>query len=136
MATTFAYKVRDRNGKLLEGTLEAENVNLVADKLRQMGYVPVNIEAQKSNALQTEIKIPGLSNRVSLKDVAVFSRQFATMINAGLSLLRSLAILGQQTENKELARVIGVVAQDVEKGASLSVALARHPKVFNRLYVS
>ena len=136
MATTFAYKVRDKQGKVLDGTLEAENVALVADKLRQMGYVPLSIDAQKENKFQAEIKIPGLSNRVKLKDIAVFSRQFATMINAGLSLLRSLSILADQTDNKELARIIGAVRQDVEKGSSLSAALAKHPKAFSRLYIS
>ncbi|HLG01563.1 MAG TPA: type II secretion system F family protein [Acidimicrobiia bacterium] len=136
MPTNFAYKVRDKQGKVLEGTLEAENVSLVADKLRQMGYVPMSIDAQRDSKFQAEIKIPGLSNRVKLKDVAVFSRQFATMINAGLSLLRSLTILADQTENKELARVCGVVRSDVEKGSSLSAAMAKHPKVFSRLYIS
>jgi len=71
-----------------------------------------------------------------LKDIAVFSRQFATMINSGLSLLRSLYILAEQTENKELSKVVDQVRQDVERGASLSQALSRHPKVFNRLYVA
>src|SRR5262249_33714374 len=71
-----------------------------------------------------------------LKDVAVFSRQFATMINSGLSLLRSLNILAEQTESKPLAEVVNQVRLDVERGASLSQALAKHPKAFPRLYVS
>jgi type IV pilus assembly protein PilC len=82
------------------------------------------------------VKIPGLSGRVKLKDIAVFSRQFATMVNSGLSLLRALAILAEQTENQELARVVGEVRLDVERGSSLSAAMSRHPKVFNRLYIS
>ncbi len=136
MSTTFAYKVRDKQGKTREGTLDAENVSLVAEKLRQMGYQPLNIEAQKDKKLQAEIKIPGFSDRVKLQDVSVFSRQFATMINAGLPLLRSLSILADQTENPALAKIIGEVRADVEKGSSLSVALARHPKAFNRLYIA
>ena len=136
MATTFAYKVRDKQGKVLEGTLEAESVSLVANKLRQMGYVPMSIDAKKDNKLQSEIKIPGFSDKVKLKDVAVLSRQFATMINSGLSLLRSLAILADQTENKELARICGQVRMDVEKGSALSVAMAKHPTAFSRLYIS
>src|SRR5205807_5101528 len=76
------------------------------------------------------------SDRVSQKDVAVVCRQFATMINSGLSLIRALNILAEQTENKALARIIGEVRQDVEKGASLSQALSRHPKAFNRLFVA
>ena len=107
MATTFAYKVRDQSGKLVEGQLEAEDATFVVGKLRQMGYTPIAVEAKHDNKLKADIKIPGLSARVKLKDVAVFSRQFATMINSGLSMLRSLSILAEQTENKELARVLG-----------------------------
>ena len=136
MATTFAYKVRDQSGKLVEGQLEAEDATLVVGKLRQMGYTPIAVEAKHDNKLKTDIKIPGLSGRVKLRDVAVFSRQFATMINSGLSLIRSLAILADQTENEELARVIGEVRLDVEKGVSLSAAISRHPKVFSRLYIA
>jgi len=136
MPTTFAYKVRDQSGKLVEGQLEAEDANLVVGKLRQMGYTPIAVEAKHDNKLKADIKIPGLSGRVKMKDVAVFSRQFATMINSGLSLIRSLAILADQTENEELARVIGEVRLDVEKGVSLSAAIAKHPKVFSRLYIA
>jgi len=136
MPTTFAYKVRDQAGKLVEGQLEAEDANLVVGKLRQMGYTPIAVEAKHDNKLKADIKIPGLSGRVKMKDVAVFSRQFATMINSGLSLIRSLAILADQTENEELARVIGEVRLDVEKGVSLSAAIAKHPKVFSRLYIA
>ena len=136
MATTFAYKVRDQAGKVIEGQLEADDATLVAGKLRGMGYVPISIEEHAESRLQTDITIPGLSSRVRLKDVAVFSRQFATMINAGLSLLKSLSVLEEQTESKELARIIREVRLDVERGNSLSVALASHPKAFNHLYVA
>jgi type IV pilus assembly protein PilC len=136
MPTTFQYKVRDRAGRTVQGELEAENETLVAGKLRSMGYTPISIEKRGSQGVFTEVKIPGLTDRVKLKDVAVFSRQFATMINSGLALLRALAILAEQTENKELARIIGEVRIDVEKGSSLSAALSRHPKAFSRLYVS
>jgi type IV pilus assembly protein PilC len=136
MPETFQYKVKDKTGKLVEGSLEAENAQLVVSKLRSMGYVPIEIQQQGGGGLRRELKIPGLSDRVRLKDVAVFSRQFATMINSGLSLLRSLYILAEQTESKALAQVVGQVRVDVERGSSLSAALAKHPKVFNRLYVA
>jgi type IV pilus assembly protein PilC len=136
MPTTFAYKVRDKAGKVIEGQLDADNLVLVTSKLRAMGYTPINVEQRETSKLKTEIKIPGLSNRVKLKDVAVFSRQFATMINSGLTLLRSLAILAEQTENKELARIANEVRLDVERGSSLSGAMVKHPKAFSRLYVS
>ncbi len=105
-------------------------------RLRDLGYLPITIEETKQSALTTEIKIPWLGNRVRLKGVAVFSRQFATMINSGLSLLRTLTVLSEQTQNETLAQVARDVANDVERGDSLSVALAKHPKVFDRLYVA
>ncbi len=136
MASTFQYKVRDREGRVLQGSLEADNHELVVNKLRQMGYTPINVERQDLSALKKDLTIPGFGARVGLKDVAIFSRQFATMINSGLSLLRALNILGDQTENPALAKILTQVRMDVEKGTSLSQALARHPKAFNRLYIA
>ncbi len=134
--TKFDYQVRDRQGKMVTGQLEADNQATVAAKLTSMGYSPVSIEAVKDTGLQMEIKIPGLSDRVGLKDLAIFSRQFATMINSGLSLIRSLSILAEQTENSKLAEVIDSVRGEVEAGRSLSAALTEHPKVFPKLYVA
>ncbi len=137
MATTFAYKVRDRSGKVQSGTIEAENASVVAGKLQGMGYAPISIDEHKTG-MKAEIKIPGFSGakKVKLKDLAVMSRQFATMINSGLSLLRALSILAEQTENPELARVLSDVRNDVETGNALSAALAKHPKVFPPLMIN
>jgi type IV pilus assembly protein PilC len=135
MPTSYAYKVRDREGKMAAGSMEAESEEAVVSRLRQLGYAPISIEAEKGAGLKTEVKLPG-AGRVKLKDLAVFSRQFATMINSGLSLLRALTILGEQTSNRRLGEVIIQVRAEVEKGTSLSAGMARHPKVFNRLYVS
>ena len=136
MADTYAYKVKDRSGKVLSGTLEADSTKLVAERLRSMGYVPIAIDKKTQGGMKKELSIPGFSNRVKLKDVSVFSRQFATMINSGLTLLRSLTILAEQTESKPLAAIVDQVRLDVERGASLSQALAKHPKAFSRLYVA
>jgi len=133
---TFVYKVRDRGGRLLEGSLEADSTGLVATKLREMGYFPITIEQKAGAGLSTELHLPGLGRRVKQRDVAVFARQFATMINAGLTMLRSLSILAEQTANPALAKAVDIVRSDVETGTSLSQALGRHPKVFNRLFVS
>jgi type IV pilus assembly protein PilC len=133
--TTYAYRVRDRQGRMLGGTLEADSEDAVVARLRQLGYAPISIQAEKSAGLKTEIRLPGMG-RVKLKDLAVFSRQFATMINSGLSLLRALAILSEQTGHRRLGEVVGQVRADVEQGTSLSAAMAKHPKVFNRLYIS
>jgi type IV pilus assembly protein PilC len=136
MSDTYMYKVRDRQGRLLEGSLEADSTTLVANKLRQLGYVPLSIDKKANAGFGKEIKFRKGPGKVKLKDLAVFNRQFATMINSGLSLLRSLNILAQQTESKAMATVIADVRIDVEKGSSLSQAMARHPKVFSRLYIA
>ncbi|CAA9224785.1 MAG: Type IV fimbrial assembly protein PilC [uncultured Acidimicrobiales bacterium] len=133
---TYTYKVRDSEGRTLQGQLEADNSELVASKLRSMGYVPVAIDRQGGGAMKKELKIPGIGNKVNQKEISVFARQFATMINAGLSLIRALHILGEQTESKLLKEIVTEVRLDVEKGASLSQALTRHPKAFNRLFVA
>ncbi|MDP9073979.1 MAG: type II secretion system F family protein [Actinomycetota bacterium] len=136
MQNTYAYQVKDHNGQLIKGSIEAESTALVANKLRQMGYVPIAIDKKDTSGVKREIHIPGLGNRVKLKELSVFSRQFATMINSGLTLLRALQILAVQTESKPLAEIIVEVRKDVEGGASLSQALAHHPKVFSKLYVA
>src|SRR4029079_13823049 len=132
---TYQYSVRDKTGKVVSGTLEADSQASVAAKLKQMGYSPISISQHKAG-MKAEIKIPGFGGRVKLKDLAVMSRQFATMINSGLSMLRSLSILAEQTENKELARVLGEVAKDVETGVALSASLAKHPDAFPPLMVN
>ncbi len=134
--TTYAYKVRDTNGKVVEGTLDADNQTLVASRLREMGYTPVNIKAKSAGGMNMELRIPGFGNRVPLKEVALFSRQFATLISSGLTLIRSLTILTTQTENPALAKIVIDVRGQVERGVSLSQALASHPKVFGRLFVA
>jgi type IV pilus assembly protein PilC len=136
MPTTYAYKVRDRDGKVHSGSLDADNTALVANKLRQMGYVPISIDKKAGAGVKREIVIPGFSNRVKLKEISVFSRQFATMIGSGLTLMRSLSILSVQTSNQHFANVIDQIRNDIESGSSLSQALSRHPKQFNRLYIS
>ncbi len=80
--------------------------------------------------------MPGIGNRVPLKEVALFSRQFATLISSGLTLIRSLTILTDQTENAALAKIVTDVRGQVERGVSLSQALSSHPKVFSRLFVA
>ncbi|QBI21512.1 type II secretion system F family protein [Egibacter rhizosphaerae] len=137
MATaTFDYTVRDQSGKTLKGSLDGPDQRAVAAKLREMGYSPISVQQQKSSTLHKEVSIPGLSGRIKLQDLAVFSRQFATMINSGLSLVRALNILAEQTENRKLAEIVGVVRGQIEQGRSLSDSLADHPDVFPKLYVA
>lgn len=134
MPTQYSYKVKDTRGKLVEGKVEAESEAAVATKLRSMGYVPLDVRATNAG-MQREITL-GRKKRIKLKDLAVFSRQFATMIDAGLTMLRSLTILSEQVENPELRKVLRAVKQDVESGHSLSSAFVRHPAVFPPLMVN
>jgi type IV pilus assembly protein PilC len=136
VTTTFDYKVRDQMGNLVEGSLEADSIPIVVSRLREMGYLPVSVAPAKGKGLKTEIIIPGISDRIKPKEVAVFTRQFATMVDSGLTISRSISVLANQTENKHFAAVLRAVHDDVDSGTSLSTALAKHPKCFDNLYVA
>ena len=133
MAITYDYKVRDRTGNVVTGQLVGDSESLVLQKLREMGMTPVEVK-KHTDGLKMEINLrPG---RVKLKELSVFCRQFATMVNSGLPILRALAILSEQTESKELQKVLLGTRLDVEQGASLSGAMARYPKAFNDLFIA
>ncbi|GIG20386.1 type II secretion system protein F [Cellulomonas chitinilytica] len=134
---TFEYAVRDKAGKLVKGRVDAPNQAAVANRLRDMGLAAVSISEVSTGGLNAEISIPGFGgNKITLKDLAVMSRQLATMIDSGLSLLRALSILADQTESKALAKVIGQVRNDVEVGGAFSTALNKHPDVFPPLMIN
>lgn len=135
MATkTFDYQSVDASGKRSKGRIDAANEAAAVQALRGRGVVPLSI-AEAGKGLQKDIAIPGL-NRVKLKDLAVFSRQFATMTGAGISLLRSLAVLEDQTANPTLKRAIAEVRADIGSGVSLSVAMGKHDRVFPTLMIA
>jgi type IV pilus assembly protein PilC len=136
VSTTFDYKVRDRSGNLIEGTLDGDNLGLVVGRLRSMGYLPVSVTPASASALRFDVVIPGVTDRIKSKDVAAFTRQFATMVDSGLSISRALSVLSAQIANKRFAQVVRDVRDGVESGRSLSDALAQHPRVFDELYVS
>ena len=131
MPDTYTFKARDKGGNVLNGTIVADNEALVLARLREQGFVPLEVGKQKRG-----MNIDLTAKKVKFKELSVFSRQFATMVNSGLPILRALAILAEQTENPELARVLGVIRTDVEQGASLSGAMAKHPKVFPDLFIA
>src|SRR5215831_5215482 len=129
---TFVWEGRIRSGEVKKGTIEAESEDLALQRLR---LEQVNVTKIKKAAKQ--ISIPFLTGgRVSQKDIVVFVRQFATMIDAGLPLVQCLDILAQQTDNKSFGRILAEVKASVEGGASFSEALRRHPKVFDELFVN
>src|SRR2546428_5428225 len=132
MPETYEYRVRDQSGKVATGTLVAENEQLVINRLREMGYVPLKVGVQ-SAGMKREFNI---RQKARLKDVAVFSRQFATLVNSGLPILRALSILEQQTESRIISKAVGQVRGEIERGSSLSAAMAKYPKVFSNLYVA
>jgi len=133
----YAYKGRNAAGKVVKGRLQAASENAAMVRLRAMGLSPISLaEANGGSGLNREIEIPGFTKRVGLKDLAVMSRQMATMTSAGLSLLRTLNILAEQTENKQLARVLSAIRNDVETGVSLSDSMGKHDTVFPPIMIN
>ena len=128
---TFTYRAATRQGDILQDQMDGTDTMAVAAELRQQGLLVIDIKEQ--SVAQKDILEP--FKKVKLGDLVVFTRQFATMINAGLPIVRALYILSEQTENPKLKDVVVLVRKDVEAGLALSEALDKHPKVFNRLYV-
>lgn len=137
MSLAFDYRGRDGAGKLVKGRLDASSEGAVVQRLRGMGVSPIAItESKAGTGLQTEIKIPGFEKGVGLKDLAIMSRQASTMLTSGLSLLRALSILADQTENKKLKDILGKVRDDVERGVSFSDAVAKYPVDFPPIMIN
>ncbi|MFI4989354.1 MAG: type II secretion system F family protein [Solirubrobacterales bacterium] len=130
--STYVFKAMDLAGVKARGELEADSKQAVSDQLKQRGLIVLEI-ADKH--VSRQIEMPG-QKRVNASELAVFSRQLATMITSGMSILRALYVLEWQTENKFLKETIVAVRKDVEAGLSLSDSLARHPKVFSPLFVA
>ncbi len=131
---TYTYKALDPRGASASGQVDGDTKAAVAASLRNKGLTVIDINEVKTSLAKVDI-FAGLQ-RIKAKDLTVFSRQFATMINSGLAMLRALTVLEQQTENKKLATVLGAVRGDVEAGISLSDALEKHPKAFSPLYIN
>ena len=128
---TFTYKARTRGGEILQDSVEGADTMAVASELRQQGLLVIDIKEQGVG--QRDLLEP--LKKVKLSDLVIFTRQFSTMINAGLPIVRALYVLSEQTGNPKLKEVIVQVRKDVEAGLALSEALEKHPKVFDRLYV-
>jgi len=130
--STYVFKAIDLTGGKARGEVEADSKQAVADQLKQRGLVVLDI-ADKHSSKNIEISF---LKRAKANDLAIFSRQLATMISSGMSILRALYVLEEQTEDKFLKETIVAVRKDVEAGLSLSDSMARHPKVFNPLFVA
>jgi type IV pilus assembly protein PilC len=125
----FAWKGKNRLGEVQEGVLVSDSKDAAAITLKRNGIELISIKAQ-------EAKGPKLGGSVKPKDLAIFTRQFSVMIDAGLPLVQCLEILGAQQPDKNFAKTIEAVREDVEKGTTLQAALAKHPKAFDDLYVN
>jgi type IV pilus assembly protein PilC len=133
----FVWEGKTAQGKILKGEMEALNQQSVLARLRSQRIQPIPTRVrEKGKGLDRQITIPGLGSKVKDRDVMIFTRQFATMIDAGLPIVQCLDILSQQTENKVLRNTIRTIKQDVEGGSTLAEALKKHPKIFDDLYVN
>lgn len=132
---TFSYEAMDRTGAVVKGKIESDSADTAAQSLTAQKLIPLSVQGA-GTGLQKDIKIPGFGGRTSLKDLAVFSRQFASMTSSGLTLLRALAILEEQTAKPKLKEAVGQVKSDVQGGTTLSKAMAAHPDHFPPLMVN
>lgn len=129
----FAFSGRTRTGQTISGEMDAPNREAVVAQLRRQQVMATSV---KPKASDVQIRIPGFGGTVSERDLAVVTRQLATMIDAGLPLVQCLEILASQQENKLLKKTLHDIRQDVEGGATFSAALKRHPKIFGALYTN
>ena len=129
--STFVFQAMDLAGVKSKGEVEAESKQVVTDQLRGRGLIVLDIAEKGARNINLT-----LFERIKLTDVAIFTRQLATMISSGMSILRSLYVLEEQTESKFLKETIVAVRKDVEAGLSLSAAMSRHPKVFSPLFIA
>jgi len=128
---TFTYKARTRQGEILQDKLDGADTMAVASQLRQQGLLVIDIKEQGVG----QKDLLGSFKNVKLSDLVIFTRQFSTMINAGLPIVRTLYVLSEQTDNAKLKEAVVLVRKNVEAGLALSEALEKHPKIFDRLYI-
>jgi len=138
---TYNYVAKDALGKVITGTSEAENEQILVRRLREKGYWVQKVNAARAAAAAKPAKkgsqgsVMGSFGRVSGRDLAIFCRQFATMIDAGVSLVRCLAVLEEQTGSARLRQIIREIQTSVESGETLSRAVSRWPRIFSNLFV-
>ncbi len=135
--TVYVWEGKNASGKRVNGELDAKDAQAVFNLLRAQRITPnVNRIREKGKGLEMEIKIPGMGQKVRGKDVVIFTRQFATMIDAGLPLVQGLDILSRQTDNKAFRKVLNGVKETVQNGGTLADGLAKFPKTFDDLYTN
>ena len=131
----FSWEGKNRTGQVQKGEMEAPNEAAVNAQLRRNGIMPTKVK-ERGKGFDIELKIPGFGQKITTKDLVVFTRQFATMIDAGLPLVQCLDILGRQQDNKTFKGILVSVKEAVESGSTFAEALKKHPKAFDDLYVN
>ncbi len=136
--SSYNYTVRDSKGEKIAGTIDANTQDSVISKLKDMGYFIVSIDRTKEEKIKFKNKTISFSffNRIKIRDLVIFTRQFATLISSGMSLLESLIVLEKQTTNTKFKTIVSEIRMYIESGHSLSESMERHPNIFNRLYVN
>lgn len=132
----FSYKAVTPEGKVAEGTLEAMDEQSALQRLREQDQIPIRVFSGKSGLLGRELKLPWQRKRLPKRDLLLFTQELSTLVRAGLPLDRSLTILSELTENEYLREIIRELLREIKAGKSLSEALAAHPQVFPRVYIS
>jgi type II secretory pathway component PulF len=132
----FKYRVRDRSGKAIAGTIDAPNLQNAGDRLFQLGYFPINIEEEGNAVSLNPSDLWQRFQKVKLEDLIFFSQQLSTLYKAGVPLLTGLRSLAEQTENKKFKAILGTISQQVERGSTLFEAMSRYPQVFSPVYVN
>jgi len=135
----FKYKVRNIQGVAIEKTTEARDATALRSTLREQGYYVLQIQELKSGGLAQNLDLSLLVNAlnpVTIRDKSIFSRQFSALVSAGVTLVRALSVLQDQTKNPRLAKFLGLIRLDVEQGTSLADAMRKHPAAFDNLYVA
>lgn len=132
----FFYVAKKGPQEIIEGRIEAETESAAISKLFQIGCYPIKVEKEDAESAETGLQLSFFAGRVSLRDMSVFTHQLSDLLGSGLTLLNALGVLSEQTEHKQLKRVIESVVAGVKEGLPLSAALSKHPKVFSRLFTS
>ncbi|MEA3466047.1 MAG: type II secretion system F family protein [Thermodesulfobacteriota bacterium] len=131
----FSWQGKNRSGKVQKGEMEAPSEAMVRAQLRRQGIIVSKVK-ERGKGMDINISIPGMQPKVTTKDLVVFTRQFATMIDAGLPLIQCLDILSNQQENATFKAILLTVKEDVESGSTFADALRKHPKAFDELFVN
>ena len=129
----FKYKAIGQDGRTISGLVDVENENLALDTLEEKGLTIINLEEQKEGY---KFDISAVFNRITQKDLVVFSRQFSVLISANVTLVQSLKILSDQIENKKLRVIVSEIAEEIDGGARLSDSLAKRPNLFSGFYIN